>query len=104
MFPTSLAATRYGPGLPPAVPLGRGEGRSRERAARTWPVPYHDISVASCSSGAGLQSFAPEYDAGSVNVLCGTDDGLSATGDPFWSQNSTGISGSVEAYDRFGSW
>ena len=41
-------------------------------------------------------------DAGGVNVLYGTATGLSATGDQFWSQDSTNVDGSAEISDLFG--
>jgi hypothetical protein len=40
--------------------------------------------------------------AGAVNVLYGTNSGLSATGDQFFHQDSAGIVGEAEAGDRFG--
>jgi hypothetical protein len=45
--------------------------------------------------------------AGAVNVLYGSPTGLQATGtggpdDQFWSQDSTGVIGAVEAFDSFG--
>jgi FG-GAP repeat len=41
-------------------------------------------------------------DNGGVNILYGSDDGLNATGNQFWSQGSTGILGAPEAFNRFG--
>jgi hypothetical protein len=41
-------------------------------------------------------------DAGAVNVLYGSASGLTATGDQFWSQASSGIEGVEEAGDLFG--
>lgn len=41
-------------------------------------------------------------DAGAVNVIYGSASGLIATNNQFWHQNSTGIEGVSEAYDRFG--
>jgi hypothetical protein len=40
--------------------------------------------------------------AGAVNVLYGTDTGLSATGNQFWNQESAGVIGGAEAGDQFG--
>jgi hypothetical protein len=40
--------------------------------------------------------------AGGVNVLYGSASGLSPTGNQFWSQNSPGILGTLEAQDNFG--
>jgi hypothetical protein len=42
-------------------------------------------------------------DAGAVNVLYGSSAGLTATGDQFWSQDSSGVAGSAESEDVFGS-
>ena len=51
-------------------------------------VPYEDIG--------------DTMDAGAVNVLYGSDDGLTSEGDQLWSQDSDGIEGVAEANDRFG--
>lgn len=40
--------------------------------------------------------------AGSVQVLYGTDEGLSATDDELWSQDSSSVEGTSESGDRFG--
>ena len=40
--------------------------------------------------------------AGAVNVLYGAGAGLTATGDQLWSQDTAGITGDLEAFDRFG--
>jgi disulfide bond formation protein DsbB len=42
-------------------------------------------------------------DAGAVNVLYGSSTGLTASGDQFWHQNSSGVPEAVEAFDSFGS-
>ena len=42
-------------------------------------------------------------DAGGVNVLYGTENGLSTTGSQFWSQDDPGIFGNPEEGDQFGS-
>jgi FG-GAP repeat len=41
--------------------------------------------------------------AGAVNVLYGSATGLSAAGDQFWTQDSTGVPGDAETGDLFGS-
>ncbi len=43
-----------------------------------------------------------EDGAGSVNVIYGGSDGLGATGDQLWHQNSSGIGGGAEDGDGFG--
>jgi disulfide bond formation protein DsbB len=40
--------------------------------------------------------------AGAVNVLYGSDTGLTATGNQFWTQDSPGIGGEAEDHDFFG--
>ena len=41
-------------------------------------------------------------DAGSVNVLYGTSKRLSATNDQNWFQDTSGVKGVAEFFDRFG--
>jgi hypothetical protein len=48
------------------------------------------------------ESLGATVGAGGVNVLYGSSSGLTATGDQFWTQNSTGVLGSSEPDDRFG--
>jgi hypothetical protein len=40
--------------------------------------------------------------AGGVNVLYGSSTGLTATGDQFWTQDSSGVLDTAEAFDDFG--
>jgi hypothetical protein len=42
-------------------------------------------------------------DAGAVNVIYGSNSGLTATGNQIWHQDITGIEGGSEAFDHFGS-
>jgi hypothetical protein len=51
-------------------------------------VPYEDIGDVSR--------------AGAVNVLFGSEDGLTASGSQHWHQNSSGLAGEAEREDRFG--
>ena len=41
-------------------------------------------------------------DAGAVNLLYGSPSGLTASGNQLWHQNSPGIAGIAEPFDRFG--
>ncbi len=41
-------------------------------------------------------------DAGAVNLLYGSFQGLTVTGDQFWTQNSGGVAGAAESGDHFG--
>ncbi len=51
-------------------------------------VPYQDVSAAT--------------DAGKITVMYGTGTGLNTSGSETWTQDSTGINGTAESYDRFG--
>jgi hypothetical protein len=51
-------------------------------------VPFEDVNGAS--------------DAGAVNVIYGSNNGLTAAGNQVWTQNSVGIFGTSETGDRFG--
>ncbi len=48
--------------------------------------------------GSGLSGF----DSGAVQVLYGTDQGLTATGNQLWHQDSPGVAGVAELHDQFG--
>ena len=48
------------------------------------------------------QKVSGRIDAGAVNVIDGSANGLTATGNQFWSQDSRGIIEVAEAGDRFG--
>jgi hypothetical protein len=54
--------------------------------------------------GVPLEDVGSVQDAGAVNVLYGArNSGLKSTNNQFWTQNSSGVLDSVEAFDRFGS-
>jgi len=58
---------------------------------------YTDLAIASpFETLGGIDS------AGGVNVLYGSSGGLTATGDQFWHQDSTGVLGTPEELDSFG--
>ena len=52
--------------------------------------------------GVPLEDIGSTRNAGAVNVLYGSFDGLTSTGNQLWHQNSPGIAGGSEANDRFG--
>jgi hypothetical protein len=52
--------------------------------------------------GVPLEDLSGKQNAGAVNVIYGTDGGLSPAGNQFWSQDTPGIHGGVEKGDRFG--
>jgi hypothetical protein len=59
---------------------------------------YADVAVA--ASGEDLGSAA---EAGSVTVLFGSASGLRTSGAQSYTQNTSGVPGTAEAWDRFGS-
>ena len=52
--------------------------------------------------GVPRESVGTEDNAGAVNVLYGGANGLTATGDQLWTQNSESVDGEAEASDLFG--
>nr|CBH36734.1 hypothetical protein containing FG-GAP repeats [uncultured archaeon] len=68
--------------------LASGDFNGDNAADLAVGVPYEDVGT---TSNAGL-----------VNVLYGSHDGLSAVGNQFWNQGSPRIADSPEAYDLFG--
>ena len=53
--------------------------------------------------GARGESVSGVGNAGAINVIYGTTNGLSSTGNQFWNQDSAGVPDSAEADDGFGS-
>jgi len=58
---------------------------------------FDDLAV-----GVPFESVGAEAGAGSVNVIYGTADGLSASGNQLWNQDSAGIEDAAEVGDVFG--
>jgi hypothetical protein len=58
---------------------------------------YDDLVV-----GSPFEDMVSDLEAGVVHVVYGSSDGLAATGNQIWHQDSTGIEDEVEAGDRFG--
>ncbi|GAB4527610.1 MAG: hypothetical protein Tsb0014_08440 [Pleurocapsa sp.] len=59
---------------------------------------YDDLAV-----GASYEDYGSITNAGSVNVIYGSGSGLTTTGNQFWTQESWGVEGVAESWDRFGS-
>ena len=53
--------------------------------------------------GVRYEEIEGDYGAGAVNVIYGSPDGLTPTGDQVLSQDTTGIRGTAERLDQFGS-
>jgi hypothetical protein len=68
--------------------LAAGDFNGDGKADLAVGVPFEDLS--------GVNG------AGGVNVLYGSAGGLSASGNQFWSQDSTGVAGVAESADHFG--
>jgi disulfide bond formation protein DsbB len=60
-------------------------------------------SQADLAIGVAKEDVGAASDAGAVNVLYGSSTGLTASGDQFWHQNSSGIADASEEFESFGS-
>jgi FG-GAP repeat protein len=67
-------------------------------AANVGKSAHDDLAV-----GVLYEDIGAIGDAGAVNVLYGSPNGLTATGDQLWHQGSPGVEGRVESGDYFGS-
>ncbi|MGB7271765.1 MAG: FG-GAP repeat protein, partial [Geitlerinemataceae cyanobacterium] len=63
---------------------------------------FNDDGIDDLAVGVYSEDIADIAHAGAVNVIYGSSNRLSATGDQFWSQNSAGIQGNSEYGDYFG--
>ena len=63
---------------------------------------FGKTSQADLAIGVPFEDVDSVADAGAVNVLYGSSSGLTATGDQFWNQDSSGIKGIAETGDHFG--
>jgi hypothetical protein len=63
---------------------------------------FNGDGFADLAVGVPLEDVGSVADAGAVNVIYGSDSGLTSAGDQFWSQNSSGIEGKAEKGDQFG--
>ncbi len=64
---------------------------------------FNADGFADLGMGASGEGFDTKSRSGAVNVLYGSATGLSAANDQFWTQDSSGIRGSTERSDAFGS-
>src|SRR5919198_518120 len=63
---------------------------------------FNGDGFADLAVGVPGEDLAGNTFAGAVNVLYGSSTGLTATGNQFWTQDSTGVAGSAETRDDFG--
>ena len=54
------------------------------------------------AAGVVYESFGAVVEGGAINVINGSASGLVATGNQFWNQNSPGIVGNANSFERFG--
>ena len=59
---------------------------------------FDDLAI-----GVPLEDIGSLAGAGAVNVIYGSASGLTAAGDQVWHQNTSGVNGTAEADDQFGS-
>jgi hypothetical protein len=71
-------------------------------ASEVW-ADFNGDGFADLAVGVEVEDIGSIQDAGAVNVLYGTDAGLSSTGNQFWHQDSPGVLDVAESYDLFGS-
>jgi hypothetical protein len=85
------------PGVPGAAETGDGFGAG---------VTVGDINgdgYADVATGIPFEDFGGRTDAGTVALLPGSGSGLTGTGAKVYSQDSSGVPGTAETQDRFGS-
>jgi hypothetical protein len=74
--------------MPSSSGVARGDFNGDGASDLAVGVPFEDVGSA--------------VDAGAVNIIYGTVDGLKSAGNQFWSQSSAGVSGGSETGDQFG--
>ena len=63
---------------------------------------FNDDGFDDLAVGVYLENIGDTLDAGAVNIIYGSADGLTSAGDQLWHQDSDGIEGVAEAGDEFG--
>jgi len=63
---------------------------------------FNDDGFSDLAVGVPGEDLNSVQNAGAVNVIYGSANGLTATNDQFWSQNTTGVPGDAGANDHFG--
>lgn len=85
------------PGIPDQQEERDGFGMAL-RSADFGKGPQADLAI-----GAPWEDFAAVEDGGAVHVVYGSNVGLTATGNQFWTQDSAGLPDVPEPFERFGS-
>jgi hypothetical protein len=81
--------------------LGRPEGRDRFGAA-LGQGDFNGDGHSDLAIGAPTEDVGSVADAGAVNVLYGSNLGLTSVGNQLWAQSSPGIKDAAQRGDRFG--
>jgi hypothetical protein len=63
---------------------------------------FNNNGFADLAAAAPEEAVGSAFAAGAVSVIYGAGGGLSATGGQLFTQNSPGVPGTAEAFDRFG--
>jgi FG-GAP repeat len=88
---------------PAGVVLTHAATTGRAAAAAPLHADFDGDGNEDVAVGAPGEVLGAAVDAGAVNVLYGADAGLSGTGSQLFSQDTAGVGGSAEEFDRFGS-
>jgi FG-GAP repeat len=97
--PAPLSQLRGGP----VQPLdGGGEPAGLRAEILRIASDFNGDGFADLAVGVPNEDVGATVDAGAVNVLYGSADGLEASGAQFWTQGSSGVLGRPERQDRFG--
>jgi hypothetical protein len=67
-----------------------------------WQGNFGFTAEADLIIGVALKDVSTQADAGAVNAIYGTSDGLSSVDNQYWTQDSPGIAGVAETGDTFG--
>jgi hypothetical protein len=88
---------------PTAVPARRGpQSGTPAYAASRHRADFNGDGFADLAVGVPFENVGAIVDAGAVNVIYGSPDGLASPGNQFWSQDSTGVGDASETGDEFG--
>jgi hypothetical protein len=84
----------------PSSPAATFEGATS--AATDVRVDFNGDGFNDLAIGVPYEDVGAVVDAGAVNVVYGSANGLVATGSSLWHQDSTGVAGAAETGDHFG--
>ena len=94
--PWAQVWTLNSPGVPGNAVPGEGFGYALATGQ------FGKGSQADLAIGIPYKQMGTAYGAGAITVLYGSNNGLTANGSQFWSQDTPGVSGAAESGDEFG--